>query len=101
MTIQFSLAIIMMISAIVIFRQKKFIFSQSLGKMSSDIMVFKRQAWEIRAKYTALRDQALQDPLIKNFTASMEEPGGETMDAMTVESSGLDEIRPHQFQHGD
>jgi putative ABC transport system permease protein len=91
MTIQFSLAIIMMISAIVIFRQKKFIFSQSLGKMSSDIMVFKRQAWEIRAKYTALRDQALQDPLIKNFTASMEEPGGETMDAMTVESSGLDE----------
>jgi len=91
MTIQFCLAIILMVSAIVIFQQKKFIFSQSLGKMSSDIMVFKRQGWEIRAKYTAIRDQALQDPLIKNFTASMEEPGGETMDAMTVESSGLDE----------
>ena len=59
--------------------------------MSSDILVFKRQAWEIRSKYTTLRDQALQDPLIKNFTASMEEPGGETMDAMLVESSGLDE----------
>jgi putative ABC transport system permease protein len=91
MTIQFSLAIIMMVSAIVIFQQKRFIFSQSLGKMSSDILVFKRQAWEIRSKYTTLRDQALQDPLIKNFTASMEEPGGETMDAMLVESSGLDE----------
>ena len=91
MTIQFCLAIILMVSALVISQQKKFIFSQSLGKMSSDIMVFKRQAWEIRAKYTALRDQALQDPLIKNFTASMEEPGGETMDAMMVESSGLDE----------
>jgi putative ABC transport system permease protein len=91
MTIQFSLAIIMMVSAIVIFQQKRFIFSQSLGKMSSDIMVFKRQGWEIRAKYTALRDKALQDPLITNFTASMEEPGGETMDAMAVESSGLDE----------
>jgi putative ABC transport system permease protein len=91
MTVQFSLAIVMMVSAIVIFQQKKFIFSQSLGKMSSDIMVFKRQGWEIRAKYNALRDQALQDPLIKDFTASMEEPGGETMDAMIIESSGLDE----------
>jgi putative ABC transport system permease protein len=91
MTIQFCLAIILMISAIVISRQKKFIFSQSLGKMSSDIMVFKRQNWEIRAKYNAIRMEALQDPLIKNFTASMEEPGGETMDAMTVESSGLDQ----------
>jgi putative ABC transport system permease protein len=91
MTVQFCLAIILMISAIVISRQKKFIFSQSLGKMSSDIMVFKRQNWAIRAKYNALRIEALQDPLIKNFTASMEEPGGETMDAMTVESSGLDE----------
>ena len=91
MTIQFFLAIILMVSAIVIFRQKKFIFSQSLGKMSSDVMVFKRQNWEIRRKYDALRSQAMQDPLIKSFTASMEEPGGETMDAMTVESSGLDE----------
>ena len=91
MTVQFCLAIILMISAIVISRQKKFIFSQSLGKMSSDIMVFKRQNWAIRAKYNAIRIAALQDPSIKNFTASMEEPGGETMDAMTVESSGLDE----------
>jgi putative ABC transport system permease protein len=91
MTIQFCLAIILMVSAITIFKQKKFIFSQSIGKMSSDIMVFKSLGWEIRGKYTAIRDQALQDPLIKNFTASMEEPGGETMDAMLIESSGLDE----------
>jgi putative ABC transport system permease protein len=91
MILQFSLATTLMISAMVISRQKNFVFSQSLGKMSSDVMVFKRQNWAIRAKYNALRSEAMQDPLIKNFTASMEEPGGETMDAMNVESSGLDE----------
>ena len=48
MTVQFCLSIILMVSAITIYRQKEFIFSGSLGKMSSDILVFKKQNWEIR-----------------------------------------------------
>jgi putative ABC transport system permease protein len=91
MTIQFCLSVILMIAAMVILQQKKFMFSHSLGKMSPDIMVFKKQNWEIRSKYNAIRDKALQDPLIKSFTASMEEPGGETVDALQVESSAIDE----------
>jgi putative ABC transport system permease protein len=91
MTIQFCLSVVLMISTITIAQQKKFMLSHSLGKMNPNIIVFKRQNWEIRNKYQAIRDKALENPLIKNFTASMEEPGGETLDAMQVESPALDD----------
>ncbi len=91
MTIQFCLSVILMFATITIAQQKKLMFSRSLGKMNPNIIVFKRQNWEIRNKYQAIRDKALENPLIKNFTASMEEPGGETLDALPVESPALDE----------
>jgi putative ABC transport system permease protein len=91
MIAQFSLSIGLMIAAITIYQQKEKMISSSMGKMSSDILVFKKQNWEIRSKYNAFRDQALQNPLIKNFTASIEEPAGETVDAWNIESSAIDE----------
>jgi len=91
MTVQFCLSIVMLVTAITIYQQKEFILSQSMGKMSSDILVFKKQSWAIRFKYNAFRDKALQNPLIKSFSASMEEPGGETLDALQVESPLIDE----------
>lgn len=89
MTLQFAFSIILLIATIIIYQQKSYILSHNLGKKTSDILVFKRQNWEIRGKYNSVRIRALQDPLIKNFTASMEEPSGETMDAFNVESSGI------------
>ena len=91
MTVQFCLSIILLVAAITIYQQKEFIFSGSLGKMSSNILVFKKLNWEVRFKYNAFRNRALQNPLIKNITASMEEPTGETLDALQVESSAIDE----------
>jgi putative ABC transport system permease protein len=91
MTVQFCLSIVLMIAAITIYQQKEFMLSQSMGKMSTDILVFKKQNWEIRFKYNAFREKALQNPLIKSITASMEEPTGETVDALQVESAAIDE----------
>jgi len=91
MTVQFCLSIILMVSAITIYQQKEFILSGSLGKMSSDILVFKKQNWEIRSKYDVFRNRSLQSPLIKSVTAVMEEPSGETVDLLDVESSAIDE----------
>jgi putative ABC transport system permease protein len=91
MTAQFTLSVGLMIAAITIYQQKEKMLSSSMGKMSSDILVFKKQNWEIRNKYTAFRTKALQNPRVKNFTASMEEPAGETVDVMNVESTGIDE----------
>ena len=91
MIVQFSLSIGLMIASITIYQQKEIMLSESMGKMSSDILVFKKQNWEIRSKYNAFRDKALQNPLIKSFTASIEEPAGETVDAWNIESSAIDE----------
>jgi putative ABC transport system permease protein len=89
MTAQFCLSIILMVSAITIYRQNSYMLSRSLGEMSSDILAFKNQNWESRSKYNAIRNRAMQNPHIKSFTASMEEPSGETLDALTVESPGI------------
>ena len=91
MTVQFTLSVGLMIAAITIYLQKEKMLSSGMGKMSSDILVFKKQNWEIRNKYSAFRTRALQNPLIKNFTAAMEEPAGETVDVMNIESQGIDE----------
>ncbi len=91
MMVQFSLSVGLMIAAITIYRQKEIILSARMGKISSDILVFKKQNWEIRSKYNSFRDKAIRNPLIKNFTACMEEPTGETVDAWEIESSALDE----------
>ena len=90
-TFQLCLSIILIISAITIYRQKELIFASGMGDMSSDILAFKQQNWEIRSKYSAFRNRALQDPHIKSFSASLEEPTGETLDAMQVESPEIDE----------
>jgi putative ABC transport system permease protein len=92
MTAQYCLSIILMVSAISIFKQNKFMLSRSLGEMSSDILVFKNQNWESRSKYNVIRNKAIQNPLIKSFSASMEEPSGETLDALKIESPGIKDI---------
>ena len=63
--------------------------SRSLGEMSSEIISFKQQNWESRSKYTAIRNRAMQNPLVKSFSAVMEQPSGETLDALKVESTGI------------
>ncbi len=88
---QFFLAVVLIVAAITINMQKKYILSASMGKMDPDIIAFRKLNWEIRGKYTSIRDRALQDPLVKSVTASIEEPSGETADAMKVESPELDD----------
>jgi putative ABC transport system permease protein len=89
MTAQFCLSIILMVSAITIYRQNNFMLSRTLGEMSSDILAFRNQNWETRAKYNIIHNRAMQNPLIKSFSASLEEPSGETLDAFQVESPGI------------
>jgi putative ABC transport system permease protein len=86
---QFFFAIILLVAAITIYRQKEFMLDKGIGKNERGVIVFRKQNWEIRFKYNAFREEALQDPLIKDFTAAMEEPTGETVDALLVESSDL------------
>lgn len=88
---QFCLSVILIVASVIITRQKDYMFSVGLGGTRSDIFVFRNQNWEIRSHYNTFREKALQNPLIKDVTASMEEPSGETLDALLVESSALED----------
>lgn len=90
LAVQFFFAIILLVTAFTIYRQKEYMFDRGIGKNEGGILVFRRQNWEIRFKYAAFREEALRDPLIKDFTAATEEPTGETVDALEVESTDLD-----------
>jgi putative ABC transport system permease protein len=90
LSIQFFLAIVLIISALTIFRQKELIEATAFKKAGSSMLVFKRQNWEVRSKYREFRDKALQNPYVREISASLEEPTGETMDAMQVESTAID-----------
>jgi len=89
MTIQFCLAIALIITTVTINRQNSFMLSHSLNDSKYDILAFKKQNWEIRGKYREFREKALRDPFVVSVSASMEEPSGETVDALPVESSGF------------
>ncbi len=89
MTIQFCLAIALIITTIIINRQNSFMLSHSLNDNKYDILAFKKQNWEIRGKYTEFRQKALKDPYVAGVSAVMEEPSGETVDVLPVESSGF------------
>jgi putative ABC transport system permease protein len=91
MIIQFCLSIGLLICTLTIYHQREIILKSRMGKENSEILVFKKLNWEIRLKYNSIRNKALQNPFIERFTASMEEPTGETLDAMNVESSAIDE----------
>jgi putative ABC transport system permease protein len=90
MTGQFCLSVVMLVAALTINRQKDYIISRSPGQMSSDIIVLRNLNWAIRGKYSTIKKRALESPYIKEFTATMEEPGGETADAMQPESPEID-----------
>lgn len=87
---QFCLSVILIVASVIITRQKDYMFSVGLGGNRSDILVFMNQNWEIRSHYNTFREKAMADPLIKDVTGSMEEPSGETLDALPVESSALE-----------
>ncbi len=89
MTAQFTLSVILLIAAFTIYKQNNFMFSKSLGDMNSDILVFRNQNWEIRSRYTIFRNRAMQSSLVESFTATMDEPSGETLDALKVDSPGF------------
>jgi putative ABC transport system permease protein len=86
---QFTLTIILIISALIINYQSKFIINHQSGAKQDSVLVIKLFNQDILAKYTLLKSELLKSPYIEEVTASFEEPFGETMDAMGFETSGI------------
>ncbi|MFC2125729.1 ABC transporter permease [Bacteroidota bacterium] len=87
--LQFSISIILIVSAIHIHRQNSFLMSNRLGTNSGPVLVIKGLNWIVKDRYFALKEQLLKSPYILDVTASSEEPSGRVRDAMDFDLSGF------------
>lgn len=88
---QFTLTIILIISALVINLQGKYILNHQAGAKQDSVLVIKLFNQDILSRYSLLKSELLKSPYIKEATATFEEPFGLTMDAMGFETSGMKE----------
>lgn len=88
---QFTLTIILIISALVINLQGRYILDHQAGAKQDSVLVIKLFNQDILSKYSLLKSELLKSPYVKEATATFEEPFEETMDAMGFETDGIKE----------
>lgn len=88
---QFTLTIILIISAFVINLQGRYIQNHQAGAKQDSVLVIRLFNQDILAKYSLLKSEIMKSPYVKEATATFEEPFGQTMDAMGFETDGIKE----------
>lgn len=88
---QFTLTIILIISALIINSQSKYILDHQTGAKKDSVLVINLFNQDILSKFTLLKSELLKSPYIKDATTTFDEPYGLTMDAMGFETSGIKE----------
>ena len=94
---QFTLTIILIICTIVIHFQNRFIFKQQAGAKLDNVLTISIKNDDAIERYTVLKSELLASPWIKDVTSSMEEPFGQTMDAMGFETQGINDAYKDKF----
>jgi putative ABC transport system permease protein len=88
---QFTLSIILIISALIITSQNKYIFNHQTGANQDSVLVINLFNQDILSKFTVLKSELLKSPYIKDATTTFDKPYDLTMDAMGFETSGIKE----------
>ncbi len=86
---QFTASIVLIICAVYFTKQKNYLLDHRLGKNSGRILLLGNLNWQVKDRYFQFKDLAMQSPLIKSVTGTMQEPSTEFMDAMPFSMSGF------------
>lgn len=86
---QFTLTVILIISAFTISSQGRFVMEHQAGAKQDSVLVIKLFNQDILSKYTLLKSEILKSSLIKEATATFEAPYDLTMDAMGFETNDI------------
>ena len=97
--LQFFASITLIICTVIIYQQVNYLLNSGIGGGQENIMVMKNLPRPIQDKYKIFKRELLSSPLIKEVTASKEEPSYEPMDAMRFEMNGIDESLKEQLLH--
>lgn len=89
--LQFFGSVILIMTTLLVYRQVDYMLAGGIGSGHKDILVLKNLPRPVLDDYMVFKDKLLSNPLIKEVSASMEEPGHEVLDAMQFEMNGMDE----------
>jgi putative ABC transport system permease protein len=89
--LQFLASVVLIMSTLLIYLQLDFMLQSGIGSGQKDILVLKNLPVPVLDKYMIFKSELLSNPLIKEVSASMQEPGTEVLDAMQYEMDGMDE----------
>ncbi len=95
--LQFLGSVILIMSTLIVFKQVEYMLTGGIGSGQKDILVLKDLPRPVLDNYMVFKRELLMSPLIKEVSASMEEPGSIVMDAMHFEMSGRDEAPADEF----
>jgi len=95
--LQFLISIILIFSTIIIYLQVEFMLDAGIGSGDRSILVMKNLPRQLVNNYSIYKEELLGNPLVKEVSASMEEPSADVMDAMRYEITGRDDLSGDQF----
>ena len=87
---QYSLAIMLIASVIVISRQTNFALANSMGVKEDNIICFESVHANIQQKFEVFKAELLKNNSIESVSAMLEPPGGEANDMFQFEMEGFD-----------
>jgi putative ABC transport system permease protein len=93
---QYSFAIMLLISVIVITRQTNFVLDNSMGNKEDNIICFESVHADVQQKFGLFKSELLKNNSIESVSAMFEPPGGETNDMFEFE---LDGIQPKENEN--
>jgi putative ABC transport system permease protein len=88
--IQFTLAVVTIISTLVLNHQIDFINSKHPSSQNANMLVIADNPWESVQRYELFKTELLKVPSITGVTSAMEEPGGDILDGCNFEMEGVD-----------
>jgi putative ABC transport system permease protein len=95
--IQFSASVILILMTLFINLQLRFMLKSGIGSGQPDIIVMRNLPRPALDKYTLFKEALLKNPLVREVSASIDEPSNVLMDAMRFEMDGMDESLRDQF----
>ena len=89
LVLQFTIAVIAIVSTLIIRRQIHFINDQHPGSGNENMIVIPENPWQVVQKYELFKDELLKNSFITGVTGAMEAPGGDILDAVDFEMEGI------------
>jgi len=94
---QFFASFILIVAVFVINNQVGFFMESSLGGKSEKLLCIKNVPVQSVNQYQVFKQELLENSLIKNVTASMENPGDDIRDMMGFQTTGVSDDKANQL----